>query len=177
MTTGTGTGTVNSAPTEIMLIACNPRYEASLFHLALRPSQRETRGETCVTCVAGGPTDLRYKHYHLGNGMKSLFEIAQGHRPGDGRGSRPKAVLGLAALQRQDGVSLIPVSNSVLACWNRVAESMPGAMPWQMTGRRRSRPTSGIHTPSLTPPQNGFLARSTNILHAFASTAGALDLG
>ena len=71
---GTSFGTQTA---EILLIGSNPRYEASLSNLC--PSQRQARGETCVASVAS-PMDLRYRHTHVGNGMRTSLEVAQGNR-------------------------------------------------------------------------------------------------
>ena len=79
----------------ILLIGTDPRFEASLFNVRLRQlflRMQSPRGfgterngnlpyEASQMTIAsiGNPLNLTYKHYHLGNGITTLYQLANGN--------------------------------------------------------------------------------------------------
>ena len=90
----------------ILLVGSTPRYEASLLNVRLR--QLVIKKNITIASI-GFPTDLTYPINQLGNGMKTLYQLAQGKHGALWRAlqaKNPNILLGFNAFQREDGDSL-----------------------------------------------------------------------
>jgi hypothetical protein len=58
----------------VLLVACDPRYEASLFNVRLR-RQYLLMDKPIHIFSIGQPLDLTYSHKHLGNGVETLMSL------------------------------------------------------------------------------------------------------
>jgi NADH-quinone oxidoreductase chain G len=171
----------------VLLVGCNPRYEASLLNVRLltAPARRgPIASVACAMSLRTGPSD------HLGNGTKTLFQLAQGNHGWVQKILTPevdvRATLGLSALQRQDGYSLPQVADSILSSREHCEDAALCALA-RGSYRARSRSERNgraLHSAALGPfgprfarakqPRNGI---RSSLLHAYASTPGAFDLG
>ncbi len=100
----------------VLLIGCNPRWEAPLVNARLR--KRYLMGGLKVAAV-GAPFDVSYPVEQLGAGPDSLNALAAGEgtfAEALGQAERPMLILGMGALARDDGAA-------VLAAARRIAET------------------------------------------------------
>lgn len=134
----------SAAGDHILLIGSNPRFEASTFNVRLRrlvskKSAAANAGSTpfkvgvdIATIGSNGSLNMTYKTTQLGNGTKSLFEIACGKSDSISnffndnsgfllsRAKNPVVVLGATTLERTDANSLKPLVQYVLDLSTRV---------------------------------------------------------
>lgn len=90
----------------VLLIGSTPRYEATLLNVRIRQLVRK---KNITIASIGFPTDLTYPINQLGNGMKTLYQLAQGKHGALWRAlqaKNPNIILGFNAFQREDGDSL-----------------------------------------------------------------------
>jgi hypothetical protein len=86
-------------------IGSTPRYDAPLLNVRIR--QLVIKKNITIASI-GFPTDLTYPVNQSGNGMKTLYRLAQGkhcmlrHIP---QAKNPNIILGYNAFQREDGDS------------------------------------------------------------------------
>ncbi len=134
----------------LLLIGCNPRWEAPVLNARIRktwlnaPLQIANLGET---------RDLTYPVQQLGTLPETLDELASGSHPFAGvlrKAKRPMLILGMGALSRADGAE-------VLSRAARIAHE------------------TGMIGPAGTPAEGGWIG--FNVLHTAASRVAALDLG
>ena len=133
----------------ILLIGTNPRHEAAVLNARIR--RRWRQGGLTVGLV-GAPADLTYAAEHLGNGQKTLQEIAgASHAFANvlAKAKNPLVIVGAGALARTDG-------RGVLGLAARIATQ--AMMPQDGTGKDAG--------------WNAF-----NVLQAAASRVAGLDLG
>jgi hypothetical protein len=114
----------------VLLIACDPRYEASLLNVRLRRQSlaRRTMDKPLNIFSIGQVLDLTYSHKHLGNGIQTLMSLFLGQnrdchsflplhvgqsRTGLSRGSLSspqkgggQIILGFSLLRRKDSKPL-----------------------------------------------------------------------
>jgi hypothetical protein len=119
----------------IFLLHTNPRFEASTFNVRLRrlvskrsaqasghPNSALTQMPPGIATIgSAGSMNMTYKTTQLGNGTKSLLEIACGksdeianRTSGFLRSNNPVFVLGATALERVDNTSLRPLAQRIL---------------------------------------------------------------
>ena len=101
----------------LLLIGTNPRREAPVLNARIR--KRWLMGNFPVG-VVGTATDLTYGSQHLGNGAKTLTDIADGKHPFAEtlkNAKHPMVIVGQGALARADGAA-------VLAAARGLAESL-----------------------------------------------------
>lgn len=87
----------------VLLIGSTPRYEAALLNVRLR--QMVIKKNLTIASI-GFPTDLTYPINQLGNGMKTLYQLAQGKHNALSRmfqAKNPAIVAGFHSIQREDG--------------------------------------------------------------------------
>ena len=90
-----------------LIIGSNPRFEAPIINARLR--ERWLAGGFKLG-VIGEQADLTYDYDYLGQGPKSLREIADGSHPfasGLQNAERPMLILGQGALARTDGSAIL----------------------------------------------------------------------
>jgi len=90
----------------VLLIGSTPRYDATLLNVRIR--QLVIKKNITIASI-GFPTDLTYPVNQLGNGMKTLYQLAQGKHNALYRilqAKNPNIILGFNAFQREDGDSL-----------------------------------------------------------------------
>jgi NADH-quinone oxidoreductase subunit G len=129
----------------ILIVGCNPRTEAAVLNTRIR--KRWRTGGVKIGLI-GEQAILTYPYEYLGQGPRTLADIAEGRHPFArvlAAGKRPMIIVGTKALARDDG-------QSVLSAAARLAV------------------TSGAIRPA--DDWNGF-----NVLHRAASRVAALDLG
>lgn len=148
----------------VLLVGTNPRFEASSFNIRLRGS-----GVVSI----GFPTDLTYRKSHIGCGLRALLEIALGKAflvRQILRGSfLVDFIIGAGNAGREDGDSFMPLLYSILKAHSRRSgEDLPGGYVFRYandyTKRRWGRGLTGSQ-------------KSGNIIHTYASTPGACELG
>jgi NADH-quinone oxidoreductase subunit G len=134
----------------LLLIGCNPRWEAPVLNARLRKSW--LNGPLRVANL-GEAVDLTYPAEQLGTGLDVLDALADGsHAFGEvlRKATRPMLILGMGALARVDGAAIL----------HRAAKI--------------ARET-GMIGPAGTPAEGGWIG--FNMLHTAASRVAALDLG
>jgi len=134
----------------ILLVGCNPRYEAPVLNARIRKAWLANLMP--IGLIGGGPVegggdlDLTYAVTPLGTGPSVLAALHDGSHDFAKRltdAKRPMVIVGQGALARPDGSAVL-------------------AAAWRLA--------AGIG--ALTPEWNGF-----NVLHTAAARIGALDLG
>jgi NADH-quinone oxidoreductase subunit G len=96
-----------------LLIGTNPRWEAAIVNARLR--KRYLMGNFPVGMVGSRP-DLTYRYEHLGDGARTLKEIATGAHPfaktlKDAK--NPMLILGQGTLARSDGAAVLALARQV----------------------------------------------------------------
>lgn len=89
----------------LLLVGCNPRYEAPVLNARILKSTRKNLKVFNI----GTNQDLNYKNVHLGSSTKVLSEIAAGTHPFAERLKKaklPMILVGANALEREDGAEL-----------------------------------------------------------------------
>ena len=134
----------------ILLIGCNPRWEAPVLNARIR---KTWLGGALKVANIGAAVDLTYPVEHLGAGVDVLEAIANGSHAfakvlKDAK--RPMLILGSGAVARADGAAMLKLAAKI-------------ASDTGMIGPAGSAAEGGW---------NGF-----NVLHTAASRVGALDLG
>src|ERR1700749_1395630 len=134
----------------ILLIGCNPRWEAPVLNARIRKTW--LNGALKVANI-GPAVDLTYPVDQLGTGVDALEAIANGSHDfakvlKDAK--RPMIIVGAGAVARADGAALLKLAAKI-------------ASDTGMIGPAGSAAEGGW---------NGF-----NVLHTAASRVGALDLG
>ena len=128
-----------------LLIGTDVRREAPIINARLR--KRHLAGGFTVG-VVGPQVDLTYDTQHLGDGPRTLEQIAAGQHPFAKvlrRAERPMLIVGMGALARADGAQVLATARTIAGDCGMV----PDAGAW-----------------------NGF-----NVLHTAAARVGGLDLG
>jgi NADH-quinone oxidoreductase subunit G len=134
----------------LLLIGCNPRWEAPVLNARIRKTW--LNGPLKIANV-GEPVDLTYPAEQLGTGVDALNALADGSHPFAEvlrNAKRPMLILGGGALARADGAA-------ILAKAARIARD------------------TGMIGPAGTAAEGGWIG--FNILHTAASRVAALDLG
>jgi len=134
----------------ILLVGCNPRWEAPVLNARIR---KTWLGGALKVANIGPTVDLTYPVEQLGAGVDALEAIADGSHAfakvlKDAK--RPMIILGSGAVARADGAALLKLAAKI-------------ASDTGMIGPAGSAAEGGW---------NGF-----NVLHTAASRVGALDLG
>lgn len=134
----------------VLLVGTNPRVEAPLVNARLR--KLYLRAQARIGAI-GPQTDLRYDVEWLGEGPQTLQEIADGtHEFAEVLRSakRPVIILGMGALEREDGQAIMHLAAQAAAKFGVVSgASEDGDAGWNCL----------------------------NVLHTAASRVGGLDLG
>lgn len=135
----------------------------------------------------GYPMDLTYPHTHLGNGPHALYLLAQGKLRREAErfraASRPNVVLGVGPLERSDGDSFIQMIVDIQSIRERIlAAASPRSDPrFAGRGEHPSPDARYHHAVAGRAPRHsesgGHGGVHAPILHAYASTPGAYDLG
>ncbi|GAA0572461.1 NADH-quinone oxidoreductase subunit NuoG [Rhizomicrobium electricum] len=134
----------------LLLIGCNPRWEAPVLNARIRKAW--LNGPLKIASV-GAPVDLTYPAEQLGTGVDVLNALADGSHPFAEvlrNAKRPMLILGGGALARPDGAVILHHAA-------RIARE------------------TGIIGPAGTPAEGGWIG--FNVLHTAASRVAALDLG
>ena len=91
----------------ILLIGCNPRYEASMLNLKIR--KQFTRFNIPIGLI-GNPVDLTYPVEHLGSSTKTLIELSEGKNKfcqKIRKSTNPLIIVGSEFLSRKDHKALL----------------------------------------------------------------------
>ncbi len=134
----------------LLLIGCNPRWEAPVLNARIRKTWLNA---PLMIANLGEARELTYPVQQLGSKPETLDELASGSHPFAEvlrKAKRPMLILGMGALSRADGAAIL----------NRAA--------------RIARET-GMIGPAGTPAEGGWIG--FNVLHTAASRVAALDLG
>jgi NADH-quinone oxidoreductase subunit G len=97
----------------ILIIGSNPRLEAPLVNARIRKRWRQ--GGLTVG-VIGPRADLSYQYEHLGVGPQTLAEVAAGRQMFAGvlrQAKRPVVIVGMGALARADGASVLSLAGKI----------------------------------------------------------------
>ena len=134
----------------LLLIGCNPRWEAPVLNARIR---KTWLGGALEVANLGEAHDLTYPAMQLGTKIDALDALADGSHPFAEvlrNAKRPMIVLGMGALARADGAAIL------------------------YRAARIARETGAIG-PAGTPAEGGW--NGFNLLHTAASRVAALDLG
>jgi NADH-quinone oxidoreductase subunit G len=134
----------------LLLVGCNPRWEAPVLSARLRKTW--LNGNLAVA-NAGAPFDLTYPVEQLGAKVELLDALADGSHPfatALKNSKRPMLIVGMGALARRDGAAVL----------KRAA---------------RIATETGMIGPAGTAAEGGWIG--FNVLHTAASRVAALDLG
>jgi NADH-quinone oxidoreductase subunit G len=134
----------------LLLIGCNPRWEAPVLNARIRKAWLNSN---LKTANIGPAVDLTYPVEQLGAGVDVLEAIANGSHAfaqvlKDAK--RPMLILGPAALNRADGAAVLRLAAKIAA-------------------------ETGMIGPAGTAAEGGW--NGFNVLHTAASRVAALDLG
>ena len=97
----------------LLLIGCNPRWEAPVLNARIR--KRWLTGELQIG-VIGEPHDFGYRYDHLGEGGRTLRGVAAGRNRFCTElkdATRPMLILGTGALARPDGVAILTAAQRI----------------------------------------------------------------
>jgi NADH dehydrogenase/NADH:ubiquinone oxidoreductase subunit G len=172
----------------VSLIGSTPRYEAASLNVRLR---QPVIKKNLTIASTGFPTDPTYPIDQLGNGMKTLYQIAQGRHNAPYemfQARNPNIISGSNSIQREDGDAVKSirdrptprtrktrqlVGQRSASCLHRIGNKILGDAGVLEEGRGAADPRPA----SLDAPS--YLIGSgvqSGILHAYASTPGAHDL-
>lgn len=110
----------------VLLIGTNPRWEAPLVNARLRKTWRQNG---LVVASVGAPVDLTYPVQQLGAGTKTLEEILAGKHPFAEtlkNAKNPVVILGMGALQREDGFAIQATVRRIAEQFNMVRDDWNG---------------------------------------------------
>jgi len=187
-----GIGAWRGAPTGqdidyVLLINTNPRYEGSLLNIRMRQLVLGSRraGAPLIVATIGSPMDLTYPIDHLGNGAITPYQMAQGKHAGLLqliKSHSPRYILGFGALSKRfDSSPLVGAIHTLSARAERVRKNAFAFKDKGAGGRSRHAPFGGRSLEKggcddlLDKKQTQ--RQDVHILHPYANTAGALDLG
>jgi NADH-quinone oxidoreductase subunit G len=94
----------------VLLVGCNPRFEASVLNTRIR---KGWRGQRLKVGLIGEAVDLTYDYDYLGAGPQTLAEVAAGrHAFADvlKNAKRPMVIVGQTALAREDGAGILALT-------------------------------------------------------------------
>ncbi|CAD5125050.1 DgyrCDS13293 [Dimorphilus gyrociliatus] len=96
----------------ILLIGCNPRYEAPLLNARIRKAFIHNEIEVGYL---GPKIDLSYNYQHLGDTTTSLENIksSQFYKEHLSKAKKPMIILGSSALQRADGTAVFAKTQQI----------------------------------------------------------------
>ncbi|MBI1272834.1 MAG: NADH-quinone oxidoreductase subunit G [Alphaproteobacteria bacterium] len=120
----------------VLLIGCNPRYEATLVNARIR--KRWLQGGMRVALI-GEPVDLTYPYRHLGTGGQAIHDLLneKGEFFNIMRSARnPMVILGAGALARKDGKALQAAACKIAAKFNVVRDDWNGFNVLQLAAAR-----------------------------------------
>ena len=110
----------------VLLVGCNPRWEAPLVNTRLRKGWLDG---TLRVAAIGAPVDLTYPVEMLGAGADTLNEVAEG-RHGFlevlKNAERPAVIVGMAALARDDGAAVLGAVRRLAEAANLVRDGWNG---------------------------------------------------
>jgi NADH-quinone oxidoreductase subunit G len=134
----------------LLLIGCNPRWEAPVLNARLR----KTWVNSAIKIAnIGAPIDLTYPVEQLGSDVRILEALADGSHPFAAvlkAAKRPMLILGMGALTRPDGAAILKLAAKIAT-------------------------ETGMIGPPGTPAEGGW--NGFNVLHTAASRVAARDLG
>jgi len=110
----------------ILLIGCNPRWEAPLINARIR--KRWLAGGLKVARI-GRPVDLTYRVEQIGAGPDSLTQVIEGRHPFIEvlKGAKnPMLILGMGALARADGAAVMAAARKLADAANLVRDGWNG---------------------------------------------------
>lgn len=144
----------------VLLVGANPRFDAPVFNARLRKCWIHNELDLAVV---GPKVDLTYDYDHLGESAEVLAQLADGSHPYCARLARaknPVVIVGSEALQREDGPSVMALSQ-------KISDNL--------------RKVSRRHSAGASPPPQGSGCEEDwkvlNVLHRVAGQVAALDLG
>jgi len=188
-------------PDFFLLIGTNPRFEASTFNIRLRriilqSTSSSTKSQNpnfknIPLAYIGEPMDLTYPSHHIGSGSKDLVFLSQGKDIWSKnflKAKRPLPIMGFSPLQRKDGYSCLKAMDILTIYHNKIRNIL------KEKNESIYSLSSGFNVSSLfsteyflksqkplTITNKWFIPSSSksdiSILHPYASTAGAFDLG
>jgi NADH-quinone oxidoreductase subunit G len=94
----------------VLLVGCNPRFEAAVLNARIRKGWRSQR---LKVGLIGEAVDLTYDYDYLGAGPQTLKEVAAGrHAFADvlKNARRPMVIIGQTALAREDGPGILALT-------------------------------------------------------------------
>lgn len=108
----------------IVLIGCNPRFEAPLVNLRLRKAVLKNKAQVLSI---GAPMDLRYKHTQVSATPQTLLDGAQSKITKALQGAkRPVVLVGAQVLAREDALAIISAAQKIILENNGVREGWNG---------------------------------------------------
>jgi NADH-quinone oxidoreductase subunit G len=132
----------------ILIVGSNPRFEASLVNTRIR---KVWRAKGLPIGVIGEKADLTYKYEHLGNGIETLIDVANGKGFGEvlAKAKNPLVIVGEAAVSHG-------------AAWSKQIGRDVIALAAQ----------AATMSPNIAEGWNGFA-----LLHNAAGRVGGIDIG
>ncbi len=109
-----------------LIIGSNPRIEAPIINARIRKTYLNSK---ISVALIGESSDLTYPYLHLGNEIELLKEILQGRHEFSKKleqAKRPMLILGMSALQRSDGASILKLAKDIADRYNMIQEDFNG---------------------------------------------------
>ncbi len=100
----------------ITIIGSNPRFEASLFNVRLRQLVITKKNLAITVKSIGNPLNLTYPNEQQGTNIKTLYLTTQGKTNQTKniiKADKPLTIIGINAIQRQDGAAIQPMVNYI----------------------------------------------------------------
>jgi NADH-quinone oxidoreductase subunit G len=119
-----------------LLVGANPRAEAAIVNARLR--KRHRAGGFHVAAI-GPAVDLTYPVEHLGDGPRTLAEIAGGAHAFSARlraAKKPMIVLGQGALARRDGATVLGLARKIAESFGMARDDWRGFNVLHTAARR-----------------------------------------
>lgn len=147
----------------LLIIGSNPRLEAPVLNARIRKAWLS--GSLEAIGVVGELAELTYKYAYLGDGAKTLEELAKGKTDFYkilSAAQRPMIIIGDGALSRKDGAALLKLASEIALKAKIVREGWNG---WNVLHSAASR--VGLMDIGFLPQNNG--------LNTNAMLSGKLD--
>ena len=111
----------------LLLVGTNPRWEAPVWNARVR--KRWLSPGAFPIGLVGAAAPLTYDHAHLGSDVATLQAIANGSHPFADvlkSASRPMLVIGMGALSRDDGATMLGLARQIAENCNLVSDDWNG---------------------------------------------------
>ena len=110
----------------ILLIGCNPRWEASVLNARIRKAYINN---DCKIGLIGSKIDLTYKYNHLSNDISYLNNISEGNSDFCKileNAKKPLIIIGTSAINYEDGQNILNLCSEISSKYNVLDDQFNG---------------------------------------------------